>query len=85
MLVSFQVQKLYALGDTPILFTSHKDSKGKWVADVVTNLPKNKSITDFLNNMKTAYEFILKIKGKISFMQSSLLLSVNSSDEMYRI
>lgn len=67
--VSFQVQKLSALGYMPILFISqrHKGTD-KLVADVVTHLPPTQANTGFLTSMKKAYNFIIKVYGKIRFM-----------------
>ena len=82
--VSFQVQKLSALGYMPILFISqrHKGT-GKLMADVVTHLPPTQNNTRFLTSMKRAYDFIIKLDGKISFMYSSLVVVVDFFDNVY--
>ena len=70
----------------PILFISqrHKGT-GKLMADVVTHLPPTQNNTRFLTSMKRAYDFIIKLDGKISFMYSSLVFVVDFFDNVYWI
>jgi hypothetical protein len=68
----------------PILFISqrHKGT-GKLMADVVTHLPPTQNNTRFLTSMKRAYDFVIKLNGKISFMYSSLVFVVDFFDNVY--
>lgn len=68
--VSFQVKKLSALGYKPILFLSqrHKGT-GKLVTDVIAHLPQTRTNKSFLTSMTKAYDFIIKLDGKMFYAE----------------